>query len=225
LLDLHRDRRLPVRALRRRRQRRSVMPLPPWMTRRYKLFFIIAAVGVLLDQLAKLWARHALVAVENGHTVLKPLVAIKGHLEFHLSYNMGSAFGMFRNFGGTRIWLSLIALGACVAIFFLVRKAKDDQTWTTWALGLVFSGALGNALDRIFLGKVTDYAVIWYPWYKSKLGWFWRDWPAFNVADAALVAGVIILFLDIGREQKKAAAEKKAADKAADKAKEKRVKK
>jgi signal peptidase II len=200
------------------------MPLPAWMTRRYKLFFIVAAAGVILDQIVKLWARHALVVVEGGRSILKPLVAIKGHLEFHLSYNMGSAFGLFRNLGGTRVWLSLIALGACVAIFFLVRKAKDDHTWTTWALALVFSGALGNAIDRIFLGKVTDYAVVWYPWH-GKAGWFWRDWPAFNVADAALVAGVIILFLDIGREQKQAAEEKKAEKRAAEKAKERHVKK
>jgi signal peptidase II len=157
------------------------------MSFRYKLFTIFSMVTILLDQATKWWARSSL----KLH-IPEPL--IKGYWEWELSYNPGSAFGLFRNLGGARVWLSIIGLGACVAIFFILRKAKDHQKWMTAALGLVAGGALGNVIDRVFIGKVTDF-VLW--------RWGEHRWPAFNIADAALVAGVLILFLDVGRDQKR----------------------
>jgi signal peptidase II len=67
----------------------------------------------------------------------------------------------------------------------------------TSALALVAGGAVGNVIDRVLAGKVTDF-VVW--------KWGTHEWPAFNIADVALVVGVAIMFLDVGHEQKKSKA-------------------
>jgi signal peptidase II len=166
--------------------------------RRYKIFAIVTTITLVLDQATKWWARSAL----SEH---QPVKFLGSFWEWELSYNPGSAFGLFRTLGGARVWLSIIGILAFVAIIFILRKANDAQKWMTTALALVGGGAIGNVIDRLAFGKVTDFVV-------------WRagshQWPAFNVADAALVAGVLILFLDVGREQKKAKEEKRKADRA-----------
>jgi signal peptidase II len=160
------------------------------MARRYKLFLIISLITLFLDQLTKWYARDQL---RLGYAKQ----VIKGYWDWRLSYNTGSAFGMFHDAAYARIFLSLVGVVACVAIVLILRKAKDDQKWMASALALVAGGAIGNVIDRIHSGKVTDF-VVW------KIGK--SEWPAFNIADVALVVGVGIMFLDVGREQKKARA-------------------
>ncbi len=154
---------------------------------RYKLFAAIAALSLVLDQLTKYWARQSL-------TLGKDVAVIGKFWLWRLSYNTGSAFGLFSSIGPARVMLSLVGIAACVAIFMILRKATDRQTWLTSALALVAGGALGNVIDRVLFAKVTDFVV----WKYSS-----HEWPAFNVADAALVIGVAIMFLDVGRDQKK----------------------
>src|SRR4030095_7240904 len=120
---------------------------------------------------------------------------IDGYWDWRLSYNTGSAFGMFAGQTGSRVFLSIVGVVATIAILFILKRARDEQKWMTTALALVAGGAIGNVIDRILDGKVTDF-VVW------KLGT--PEWPAFNIADCALVVGVAIMFLDVGREQKKA---------------------
>jgi signal peptidase II len=162
---------------------------------RHAIFSITVVLSLVADQLTKLYARHNLV-----QGVAKDF--IKGFWQWDLSFNPGSAFGLFSSTTGARIFLSIIAVVACgFIVYSLVKNTADDARWLTVALGLVFSGALGNLIDRVFSGVVTDF-VLWH--IKS------TRWPTFNVADAALVAGVIILFLDIGGDQKRAKAAKAA---------------
>lgn len=155
------------------------------MPRRYKIFLAVALVSLALDQLTKAWARAALEKYGHaGYTI------IHGYFDLRLSFNTGSAFGLFAGVDGARIFLSIVGVGACVAIVLILRKARDAQGWLAAALGLVAGGAIGNVIDRVLHGKVTDF-VVW------KIGT--REWPAFNIADAALVVGVAILFLDGAR--------------------------
>jgi len=154
------------------------------MSRRYVAFTVAAAITLVLDQITK-WLARANLVMGDAKTV------ISGYWDWELSYNTGSAFGLFNDTSGARWFLTGIGLAACIAIIFILRKS-DDRAWNAAALGLVFGGALGNVIDRILFGKVTDF-VLW------KVGTF--KWPQFNVADAALVVGVIILFLDIGKKK------------------------
>jgi signal peptidase II len=155
------------------------------MARRYVIFSIAAVITLIADQITKVMARAELAL---GHP--KPVIA--GYWEWELSYNTGSAFGLFNSTSGARIFLSLIGVVACIAIVVILKKSEDHRGWNAAALGLVFGGALGNVIDRLIFGKVTDFIL----WRAGNL-----RWPQFNIADAALVVGVVILFLDIGKKK------------------------
>lgn len=167
------------------------------MSPRFVRFIALSGVTILLDQVTKVLARRAL---EFG--VPKPV--IPGYWDWRLSYNYGSAFGLFSGMGAARIFLTVVGVVAVVAIIGVLRKAKDDQKWLTGALALVAGGAIGNVVDRLIAGKVTDFVV----WKAGK-----HEWPAFNIADVALVIGVAILLLDVGKDQKRAQEAAKAAAK------------
>lgn len=158
------------------------------MSPRYLRFLALATLTILADQVTKIMARRAL---EFG----VPEPVIQGYWDWRLSFNYGSAFGLFSGMGAARIFLSIVGVVAVVAIVGVLRKAKDDQRWLTSALALVAGGAVGNVIDRLIAGKVTDF-VVW--------KWGKHEWPAFNIADVALVIGVVILLLDVGRDQKRA---------------------
>ena len=147
--------------------------------RRWKWFVAIAVVAIVLDQVSKLWARHALAPGQS-------VAFIDGLWDWRLSFNPGASFNLFDSQTGARVLLSVLAIGAVGAMAWMVARARDDQRLYAIALGLVAGGAAGNVIDRIGSGEVTDFAL-----------WHWRDhyWPMFNVADAALVIGVVLLLL------------------------------
>lgn len=177
------------------------------MTRRWKIF---AAVGIgtfVFDQVTKYWARAALGVDDRGFGI--PVEVIKNFFDWRLSFNTGSAFGLFGSVGGARIFLTIVGIIAVGAIVWMVRQARDDQTRLNWALGLVAGGAIGNIYDRVLFGKVTDF-VVW--------KYYDKEWPTFNVADVALVIGVGLLFLDFGKDGKNKADEEQAGEKPAQKA-------
>ena len=148
------------------------------MPRRWKLLLWIGSLSILADQLTKYWARANF---SDG-----PSVFIEGYWDFVLAWNKGSAFSMFENLGNGRIFLSIVALIAIGAIISMVHKAEDNQTGFVVALSLMAGGAIGNVIDRMYFGKVTDF-VLWK--YKE------HQWPVFNVADIALVVAVGLFIL------------------------------
>jgi signal peptidase II len=77
---------------------------------------------------------------------------------------------------------------------WMLRKARPNQKILHWALALVAGGAVGNLIDRIYYGVVTDFVL-----------WRYNDheWPVFNVADVVLVIGVGLMFIDIQKEGKR----------------------
>lgn len=157
------------------------------MTRRWKIFAAVGIVSLVLDQLTKYWARAVL--PHDGTSI----DVIANFWSWRLSYNTGSAFGLFGSVGGARVFLTIVGVVAVGAIVWMVRQARDDQTRLSWALGLVAGGAVGNIIDRLMFGKVTDF-VVW--------RYYEKEWPTFNIADVALVIGVGLLFLDFGKDKK-----------------------
>jgi signal peptidase II len=148
-------------------------------TRAWGLAAALCALVLVLDQGVKALVEHNLAAGEN--------VDLVGPLDLTLSHNQGAAFGLA---GGGGIGLVLLALGALVLVGFIF--ARDPTRPGMWvAVGLVGGGALGNLLDRVRAGEVTDYVDL-------------PHWPPFNLADVAIVAGVILLaaiFLREGEAQ------------------------
>lgn len=177
------------------------------MSRRWKIFTIVGLISLIADQVTKYWARNYLPTrpapgSPQGHYGISEVV-IPNFWEWRLSYNPGSAFGLFNETSGARIFLTVIGLFALVFIGWMLHKSRDDQTRLAWALGLVAGGAVGNLIDRIAFGVVTDF-VVW--------KYYDKEWPTFNIADVTLVIGVGLLFLDMLKEGK-AEAERQAAAK------------
>jgi signal peptidase II len=157
---------------------------------RWRWFVVVTVLTAIADQLTKAWALGALTIGANGRAVAVPV--IDGLWDWRLSFNTGSAFGLFHGATGARIFLSVVALAALAAMAWMVRQTRDDRRLALAALGLVAGGAIGNLVDRVLVGKVTDF-VVW----KLK----GHEWPAFNVADVALCVGVGLLLLDGGGEK------------------------
>ncbi len=151
------------------------------MTRKRQLLWAVAiAAGVVLaDQLAKAEVTDR---IERGTTV-----DVIGPLKFTLTYNDGVAFGLAGGGGVLVIILSLVALiGLGV---FVASVPRRNATWL--AGGLILGGAVGNLIDRIRLGYVTDFILL-------------PHWPAFNLADCAITVGVAVLAWTLirdGREE------------------------
>jgi len=171
--------------------------------RAWMVFLIVSVLSLVADQATKLWAREALPVQPAGCSIPEDIVAhkcvgvavpvIDGYWEWRLSFNAGSAFGLFSKQGGARIPLTIVALVAVVGMLWMMRKARPDQKALHWALALVASGAVGNLIDRIQFGVVTDFVL----WRYER-----HEWPVFNIADAALVIGVGLMFVDMRRESR-----------------------
>ena len=161
--------------------------------KKYVIFSVLAAVVIALDQWTKALAREVLRPLPWGQT--KTVVA--NYFDLRYSENTGVAFGMLQSLPGGRIVLTVVAIVAFIAVLGYLRNASDEHRTMHVALGLIGGGAIGNLLDRIIYGRVTDF-IVWH-YYKD------FEWPAFNIADAALVIGVGLLAVDWFRFGRRAA--------------------
>lgn len=186
--------------------------------------FIMFVGSVGLDQLSKIEAEKNLMAYSH-ETNLKhyqgkqhPLWAIgtpmpaKGEVAFYLSFNLnyvrnqGAAWGSFSNMPDKyRIpfFYGIIAIASIVILLYFRATPWHHRT-ARFALILVLSGAFGNFLDRVRIGYVIDWIdVRW-----NLFGWIY-NFPNFNLADAAVSGGVILLLIDSLFLEKKRTQEKK----------------
>jgi signal peptidase II len=148
-----------------------------------KYFFLIAAAVLLLDRLAK-WAVASNIPLHDSVTVIPAC--------FHLTHveNTGAAFGLFAESTaqwkiGALVSFSVIAL---MVVSALLWKHSHSLSTTTIGLSLILGGATGNLWDRMLTGHVVDFFDFYVGSY---------HWPAFNVADSAIVIGAILLVSEI----------------------------
>jgi signal peptidase II len=148
-----------------------------------KYFFLIAGIVLLLDRSAK-WAVARNIALRDSVTVIPGF--------FHLTHveNTGAAFGLFAESSaqwkvGALVSFSVIAL---VIVSGLLWKNGHAISTTTIGLSLILGGATGNLWDRMMTGRVVDFLDFYVGNY---------HWPAFNVADSAIVVGAILLVSEI----------------------------
>ncbi len=148
----------------------------------------VATMIVIADRLVKWWAIGVLTEEPFG-------VEILPFFNLVLVWNRGISFGMFGG-GVLPPWLlGGIALAVTLALVVWLRRAETRLLAAT--IGLVIGGAVGNVIDRFRFGAVADFL---------DLHWGDYHWPAFNLADAAITVGVVILLLDallIGHERHK----------------------
>lgn len=152
--------------------------------------FLVFALGA--DQGTKAWALTLPVqpAGCSLHDLAKhrcagvPQSVIDGYWDWELAMNDGAAFSNFRD---NQLILSIAAFGALLLIFAMAARTAPDQGLKRAALALVAAGALGNLIDRVRLDAVVDF-----------VRWRVHDhrWPIFNVADALLAVGVVLLLFE-----------------------------
>jgi signal peptidase II len=153
---------------------------------KFKIFALTAGISLLLDQLSKIY-------IETTFALYQSLAVLENF--FHITYlrNPGAAFGILSDSAIRIPFFVAISLFAAFGILWYLRKVDSGDRWQHFALGLIFSGAIGNLTDRIRLGEVIDFLDV---------HWYQYHWPAFNVADSAICVGVIIMFLCSWREER-----------------------
>ncbi len=144
-----------------------------------KLGMSVAAVLFVLDQFVKWFITGPL-----GIGTLGAVRTIVPIFDLRFVPNVGVSLGLFAANGDTARWL-LVAFTAAIAVGVAVWMTRERNRVDQAALGLVLGGAIGNILDRARLGYVVDYADLHFG--------EWRPFLVFNVADAAITIGVLIL--------------------------------
>jgi signal peptidase II len=145
---------------------------------------IFAALLLIADQVSKYWILDVIGLDERRNIPLLEIGPVG--LDLTMVWNRGVTFGLFSG-GGAWNHLILSALALGVAAFLLRWLARSDTRLVTYALGAVIGGAIGNVIDRLRFGAVVDFVDV-HAW-----GWHWY---VFNVADAAIVCGVLALVVD-----------------------------
>lgn len=153
------------------------------------MHLFVAAALVVADQLSKLWAAHTF-------AIGGPELSLGLGFYFTNVRNTGAAFGILQN--GTLILGILSAVVSFVLLVYLLRRAHALPKLQLWALTLVLAGAVGNMIDRFWLGYVRDFIHFQVPGF---------DFPVFNIADSCVVIGAALLLLSSLLEQRRVAPE------------------
>jgi signal peptidase II len=140
----------------------------------------VAVPAILLDQISK----HLAADYLSQHASLNLLP----FLSLTLVHNTGAAFGFLSSASGWQnAFFISVALVACAAILYALRRLRPSDAWMAVALALILGGAVGNVIDRATYGYVIDFIDVYYK--------TWH-WPAFNVADSCITAGAAMLVWD-----------------------------
>jgi signal peptidase II len=157
------------------------------MKPKYLILLAVSSIVLLLDQATKLYIDRAM-DLHTSVTVVNNF--------FNITYlrNKGAAFSFLANFSYRLPFFILISVVAVVVILVVFQRLRPDQRFTSVSLALIFSGALGNLIDRVRLGEVIDFL---------DAHWYDLHWPAFNVADSAICVGVALLAIDMIIEERR----------------------
>ena len=162
------------------------------MTSRARWFpAVVALLVVLADRLSKLWIDRRLPNFDS-------IPVIHGFFRIVHNENPGAAFGILAEGNGFLRAFVLIGVSAVVLLFVASALWSRRTNFTAWlsrlGLSLILGGAIGNLLDRVLRGTVTDFLEVY------QGSW---SFPAFNVADSAITVGAFLLLVDILRPRQK----------------------
>lgn len=146
-------------------------------TGHYLLLFGIAVVAIVLDQWSKGLVRQNIALGEE----IYPIAFLAPFFRFTYWQNTGAAWGIFQN---ANIPLLILSSIISVLIIWYYHKAFDEPLIYRISMGLLLGGAVGNIVDRIQLGFVTDFIAV-------------GRFPVFNVADSCVTVGVILMLLGL----------------------------
>jgi signal peptidase II len=142
--------------------------------------YALVAATFVADQALKFWVLHGLELRPGDRLELAPF------LDLVLTYNRGISYGLFPQYSDFGRW-ALVTLSLAAAVLFTIWMLSTRSRIVVASLALLIGGAIGNALDRTVYGAVVDFVSL------HAFGW---RWYVFNLADAAIVAGVVGLLYD-----------------------------
>ncbi|MCK9246298.1 MAG: signal peptidase II [Anaerolineaceae bacterium] len=145
--------------------------------RHYLLLIAIALLVIVLDQWSKGLIRQNLTLGQETY----PIPFLAPFFRFTYWQNTGAAFGMFQNANIPLLILAVIIAGA---VIWYYHRAVNEPLLYRLSLGLILGGALGNMIDRVQLGFVTDFIAV-------------GRFPVFNVADSSVTVGVALMLLGL----------------------------
>lgn len=151
--------------------------------RDYLILFAFAAVILIIDQTTKSMVRANLALTESW----SPWEWLAPYARIVHWKNTGAAFGMLPGFSDV---FTVLAIVVAAAILYYFPQVPRDDWLLRLALGLQFAGALGNLVDRLTIGWVTDFISIWII-------------PVFNVADLCITTGVVLLLISVWLKERK----------------------
>ena len=138
------------------------------------VFHMVLMIAVLVaDQLTKWWARTALPGA--------PVIVWKDVFSFRLIYNTGASFGIFQGKTLALTIFSIVGMAAIAGFYFWLPKVKKMRPMRI-TLAMIVAGGIGNIIDRIWMGKVTD-----------MISFDLINFPVFNVADIGVTCGAIVM--------------------------------
>jgi signal peptidase II len=145
---------------------------------------IAGLVTLVLDQASKLWLLYVFDIGRRGTVQVTPF------FDLVLQLNIGISFGWLQN-DSQFVQVALMVVKALAVLALAVWMARSKTTMAIIALGLIIGGAIGNTIDRLAYGAVVDFAL-----FHVQIGGNPFYWYVFNLADVAIVAGVIALLYD-----------------------------
>ena len=155
------------------------------LLRHYRLLLIVSPVLLILDQWTKL-------LVDARFMLYESVPLVENFLSLTYVRNKGAAFGILSDSAIRIPFFITVSSVALIGILWYLKKIEISQKLQQWAMTLIFSGALGNLIDRIRLGEVIDFLDV---------HWYEHHWPAFNVADSAITIGVGLLLIDLWKDE------------------------
>jgi signal peptidase II len=146
-----------------------------------KLWYLFFAMLVMLsDQFTKYWVS---VKLREGDEI----DVVSGFFKFSYTENPGIAFGML-NSGNVKWLLVAVSVAAVMVVVYYMRRTPISNTLLLWSLALLAAGISGNLIDRVRLGRVIDFILIYYKNYQ---------WPVFNIADTAITIGAALMAIEL----------------------------
>src|ERR1700761_4037433 len=144
----------------------------------------IAAITCLVDQGSKFWLLDGFDLADRG------VVPVTRFIDFVLTWNTGISYGLFQQEGTAGAW-ALFAFRVAAVVFLWIWLTRAPSRLTAAALGLIIGGAVGNGIDSLHWPGVLDFVLF----HVETAGFSFR-WYVFNLADVAIVAGVIGLLYE-----------------------------
>lgn len=145
---------------------------------------VAATAALALDQATKLWLLHVIEIGRRG------AIAVTPFFDLVLAWNTGISYGWFQNEGpvGQAI---LLGFKVVAVLLLAIWMARSETRLAVIGLGLIIGGAIGNGIDRLAYGAVVDFVLL-----HARIGGKTYHWYVFNLADVAIVVGVLALLYD-----------------------------